>query len=75
MKFGFLIAFLLSSCFFGPVQELHDQIEETYFGNEYVDIPTPLKDLKKNISVDLEVMWKKTIGEHNGENFDIFNAE
>ena len=75
MKFGFLIAFLLSSCFFGPVQELHDQIEETYFGNEYVDIPTPLKDLKKNISVDLEVMWKKTIGEHNGENFDIFNAD
>ena len=75
MKFVFLITFLLNGCFFGPVQELHDQIEETYFGNEFLDIPTPLEELKKNITVDLEVMWKKNIGEHNGENFDIFNVE
>jgi hypothetical protein len=75
MKFVFLITFLLNGCFLGPVQELHDQIEETYFGNEFLDIPTPLEELKKNITVDLEVMWKKNIGEHNGENFDIFNVE
>jgi outer membrane protein assembly factor BamB len=75
MKFVFLIVFLLNGCFFGPVQELHDQIEETYFGNEFLNIPTPLVELKKNISVDLDVMWKKNIGEHNGENFDIFNVD
>ena len=34
MKFVFLATFFLTGCFFGPVQELHDQIEETYFGND-----------------------------------------
>ena len=75
MKFVFLLSFLVNGCFFSPVQELHDQIEETYFGNEFVDLPTPLEELKKNISVDLEVLWKHNIGEHNGENFDIFKSD
>ena len=75
MKFVFFIVFLLNGCFFGPVRELHDQIEETYFGNEFTDPPTPLQDLKRNISIELEVMWKKNIGEHNGENFHIFNID
>ena len=73
MKYFFLISFLLTGCIFGPVQELHDQIEDTYFGNDFVKIPTPLNKLKSNITVDLEVVWKKNIGEHNGSNFDIFH--
>ena len=73
MKFVFLATFFLTGCFFGPVQELHDQIEETYFGNEYKDLPTPLYDLKSN--VDLEVIWQENIGKHNGDNLDIFHIE
>ena len=72
MKYVFLISFLLNGCFFGPVQELHDQIEETYFGNDFIDLPTPLTDLKSNISLDLEMVWQSNIGEHDGSNFDIF---
>ena len=75
MKYFFLISFLLTGCIFGPVQELHDQIEDTYFGNDFVKITTPLNKLKSNITVDLEVVWKKNIGEHNGSNFDIFHYE
>ena len=73
MKFVLLATFFLTGCFFGPVQELHDQIEETYFGNEYKDLPTPLYDLKSN--VDLEVIWQENIGKHNGDNLDIFHIE
>ena len=73
MKFVFLATFFLTGCFFSPVQELHDQIEETYFGNEYKDLPTPLYDLKSN--VDLEVIWQENIGKHNGDNLDIFHIE
>jgi len=73
MKIVLLGVLFLSGCFFGPVQELHDQIEETYFGNDFTIPPTPLNDLKKNI--DLEVIWKKSIGEHNGKNLDIFHSE
>ena len=72
MKYVFLITFLLNGCFFGPVQELHDQIEETYFGTDFINPPTPLSDLESNVSVDLEVVWQKNIGEHDGSNFDIF---
>ena len=35
MKIVLLGVLFLSGCFFGPVQELHDQIEETYFGNDF----------------------------------------
>jgi outer membrane protein assembly factor BamB len=73
MKFVFLATFFLTGCFFGPVQELHDQIEETYFGKNFIDLPTPLYDLKTN--VDLEVVWQENIGEHNGANLDIFHNE
>jgi len=73
MKFVFLLTFLLTGCFLGPVQELHDQIEETYFGNEFEDLPTPLYDLKS--SLDLKVVWQENIGEHNGDNLDIFHIE
>ena len=73
MKFVFLATFFLTGCFFGPVQELHDQIEETYFGNDFVNLPTPLYDLKSN--VDLEVIWQENIGEHDGRNLDIFYAD
>ena len=73
MKFIFLVTFLLAGCFFGPVKELHDQIEETYFGNEFKDIPTPLYNLKS--SLNLKVLWQENIGEHNGDNLDIFHIE
>ena len=72
MKYVFLITFLLNGCFFGPVQELHDQIEETYFGNDFINPPTPLGEIESDISIDLEVVWQKNIGEHDGSNFDIF---
>ena len=75
MKYVFLIAFLLNGCLFGPVQELHDQIEETYFGEDFISPPTPLSELKSNISIDLEVLWDKNIGEHDGSNLDIFNVD
>ena len=35
MKFVFLATFFITGCFFNPVKELHDQIEETYFGKEF----------------------------------------
>jgi len=72
MKYVFLITFLLNGCFFGPVQELHDQIEETYFGNDFINPPTPLGEIESDVSIDLEVVWQKNIGEHDGSNFDIF---
>ena len=72
MRFVFLISLFLSGCFFPQVQELHDQIEETYFGNDFVDPPTPLKDLESSTSVRLKVIWEENIGEHNGNNLDIF---
>ena len=72
MKFVFLIGLFLSGCFFGPVQELHDQIEETYFGNDFVDTPTPLEELKSDVRVDIKEIWSENIGEHNGNNLDIF---
>jgi len=75
MKYVFLITFLLNGCLFGPVQELHDQIEETYFGEDFISPPTPLSKLKSNISIDLEVLWDKNIGEHDGSNLDIFNVD
>ena len=75
MRFVLLIPFFLSSCFFGPVQELHDQIEETYFGSEFLDPPTPIKELNSKISVDIEVLWSENIGEHNGDSLDIFNID
>ena len=73
MKIVLLSALLLSGCFFGPVQELHDQIEDTYFGNDFINTPSPLSDLKNNI--DLEIVWQDNIGEHNGKNLDIFHSE
>jgi len=73
MRFVFLATFFLTGCFFGPVQELHDQIEETYFGSEFKELPTPLNDLKS--SIDLEVIWQENIGEHNGDNLDIFHID
>ena len=72
MKFVFFIGLFLSGCFFGPVQELHDQIEETYFGNDFVDTPTPLVELKSSIRVDIKEVWSENIGEHNGKNLDLF---
>ena len=72
MKFVFLIGLFLSGCFFGPVQELHDQIEETYFGNDFIETPTPLEKLQTNIRVDIKELWSENIGEHNGNNLDIF---
>ncbi len=69
MNIVLLSALLLSGCFFGPVQELHDQIEDTYFGNDFINTPSPLSDLKNNI--DLEIVWQDNIGEHNGKNLDI----
>ena len=75
MKYVFLLTLLLNGCFLGPVQELHDQIEDTYFGNDFVGIPTTLTKLESDISVVLDVVWKKNIGEHNGNNFDIFNDD
>ena len=75
MKYVFLLTFLLNGCFFGPVQELHDQIEETYFGDDFISPPTPLSEIESNISINLEVVWKKNIGEHDGSNFDIFTVE
>jgi len=72
MKFVFLIGLFLSGCFFGPVQELHDQIEETYFGNDFVDTPTPLVELKSDVRVDIKEIWSENIGEHNGNNLDLF---
>ena len=73
MKLVLLIIFFLSGCFFGPVQELHDQIEDTYFDDDFIDAPTPLKDLKTNI--ELKVVWQENVGEHNGTNLDIFYKE
>jgi len=73
MKFVFLVTFFLTGCFFGPVQELHDQIEETYFDSEFKDLPTPLNDLKS--SINLEIIWQENIGKHNGDNLDIFHFE
>ena len=73
MKIVFLMGIFLSGCFFGPVQELHDQIEETYFGNDFIELPTPLYDLKSN--VDLEVIWQENIGKHDGRNLDIFQTD
>jgi outer membrane protein assembly factor BamB len=73
MKFVFLATFFLTGCFFGPVQELHDQIEETYFGSEFKEPPTPLNDLES--SINLEVIWQENIGEHNGDNLDIFHMD
>jgi len=73
MKFVFLATFFLTGCFFGPVQELHDQIEETYFGSEFKEPPTPLNDLES--SINLEVIWQENIGEHNGDNLDIFHID
>ena len=73
MKFVFLATFFLTGCFFGPVQELHDQIEETYFGSEFKEPPTPLYNLKSTIN--LEVIWQENIGKHNGANLDIFHID
>ncbi len=75
MRFVFLISLFLSGCFFPQVQDLHDQIEETYFGNDFIDPPTPLKDLESNVSVKLKVIWEENIGEHNGNNLDIFYVD
>ena len=73
MRIVLLGALFLSGCFFGPVQELHDQIEETYFGNDFVNPPSPLNDLKSKIN--LEVVWQESVGEHNGKNFNIYHLE
>ncbi len=73
MRIVLLGALFLSGCFFGPVQELHDQIEETYFGNDFVSPPSPLNNLKSKIN--LEVIWQESVGEHNGKNFNIYHLE
>ena len=73
MKIVLLSTLLLSGCFFSPVQELHDQIEDTYFGNDFVNEPSLLSDLKKNL--DLEVVWQDNIGEHDGKSLNIFYSE
>ena len=75
MKFVFFICLYLSGCFFGPVQELHDQIEETYFGNDFLEPPTPLKELNSNFRVDIKELWSENIGEHNGNNLDVFHID
>ena len=73
MKFVFLATFFITGCFFNPVKELHDQIEETYFGKEFDLPPTDLYDLGS--SLKLEVVWQENIGKHNGDNLDIFHIE
>ncbi len=50
---------------------VHPQ-KETYFGNDFINPPTPLGEIESDISIDLEVVWQKNIGEHDGSNFDIF---
>ena len=76
MKYVLLGIFFLNGCFFNPVQELHDQIEETYFGNDFVEEPTPLSEgLKSDTKLNLEMVWQRDIGEHNGSNLDIFHFE
>ena len=63
------LCLFLMSCFIGPVEDLYEQVEDTYFSEHYTINPTSLRDI--NSSVSINVVWQDNVGDHNGDNFSL----
>jgi outer membrane protein assembly factor BamB len=69
MKFLQLLIILpyLTGCFFGPVEELIEQVNDTYFIEEFSEEPNPLTNINNYLNFNL--VWESNIGDHDGSEF------
>jgi len=63
------LCLFLVSCVIGPVEDLYEQIEDSYFSEEHAIPPNNLVIIDHSVSVDLK--WKDSVGNHNGADFDL----
>ena len=65
--------FLLVGCFFGPVEDFVDQMDDQYFADEFNNIPTEIKPYEKKASIDL--IWENKVGDNNVNNLNLIFSE
>ena len=63
------LCLFLMSCFIGPVEDLYEQVEDTYLSEYHTVNPTSLRDINSLVSVN--VVWRDNVGDHNGDNFSL----
>jgi len=63
------LCLFLMSCFIGPVEDIYEQVEDTYFPEAHLITPNDLGIIKPSVSLDL--LWKANIGNHNGADFSL----
>ena len=56
-------------CIIGPVEDLYEQVEDTYLSEHHTTNPTSLRDINPLVSVN--VVWRDNVGDHNGDNFSL----
>ena len=64
-----IITFLLGGCFFQPVEDFVDQMDDQYFADEFNYIPTEIKPYDKKAS--MELIWENKVGDNEVNNFNL----
>ena len=68
-----IITFLLGGCFFQPVEDFVDQMDDQYFADEFNYIPTEIKPYDKKAS--MELIWENKVGDNEVNNFNLVFTE
>jgi len=68
-----IITFLLGGCFFQPVEDFVDQMDDQYFADEFNYIPTEIKPYDKKAS--MELIWENKVGDNEVNNFNLVFSE
>ena len=56
------LCLFLVSCFIGPVEDLYEQVEDTYFSEANSIAPKELGIINPSVSLDL--IWNANVGDH-----------
>ena len=67
------LCLFLMSCFIGPVEDLYEQVEDTYLSERHTINPTSLRDINSLVSIN--VVWRDNVGDHNGDNFSLLTFD
>ena len=68
-----LLTSLLFGCFFGPVEDFVDQMDDQYFADEFSNIPTEIKPYEKKASIEL--IWENKVGDNDAHNLNLIFSE
>ena len=63
------LCLFLVSCFIGPVEDLYEQVEDTYFSEVNSITPKELGIINPLLSLGL--IWNANVGNHNGADFSL----